>query len=69
MPEQEILDTGIIEAGQSVDDVLSQCFQRFQNAKATVLANMPDAYTIQQTVANRSTIMCPDPHLHFYGNQ
>lgn len=48
-----------------MDDVLSDCFFRFQAAKATVLANMPDAYTASPSVREKS-IVCPDPPAHFF---
>ncbi|KAK3390235.1 hypothetical protein B0H63DRAFT_109444 [Podospora didyma] len=62
---KELLDTGIVEATQGVDDVLSDCFAKYQTAKATVLANMPDHYTIPQTSAKEKPIICPDPPAHF----
>ncbi|AEO70836.1 uncharacterized protein THITE_16271, partial [Thermothielavioides terrestris NRRL 8126] len=42
---KEILDTGIVEADQSVEDVLNECYTRLQYAKATVLANKPEVYS------------------------
>lgn len=33
-----------MESGLTVDEILSDCFDRFQNAKATVQANMPAQY-------------------------
>ncbi|KAK0637189.1 hypothetical protein B0T17DRAFT_567669 [Bombardia bombarda] len=64
---KELLDTGIVESGQTVDDILSDCFARFQTAKATVLANMPDSYTTSASNApEKPPIICPDPPVHFY---
>ncbi|KAK3319341.1 hypothetical protein B0H66DRAFT_267144 [Apodospora peruviana] len=63
---KEILDTGIVESGQTVDDILSECFTRFQIAKATVLINMPDHYTTSSTTPReKSMVLCPDPPVHF----
>ncbi|KAK1752161.1 hypothetical protein QBC47DRAFT_389907 [Echria macrotheca] len=56
---KELLDTGIVETGQNVDDVLCDCFGRFQAAKNTVLANMPDAYTIPPSAKQK--LAYPDP--------
>ncbi|KAK0715039.1 hypothetical protein B0H67DRAFT_232476 [Lasiosphaeris hirsuta] len=65
---KELLDTGIVESGQTVDDILSDCFSRYQTAKSTVLANMPDSYTIhpgptQSKGSNQ--MLCPEPAAHF----
>ncbi|KAM7187046.1 hypothetical protein V8F33_011465 [Rhypophila sp. PSN 637] len=63
---KELLDTGIVENGQTVDSVLIDCFARFQTAKATVLVNMPDSYTLSTTPPReKSMILCPDPPAHF----
>ncbi|KAK3353443.1 hypothetical protein B0T25DRAFT_590977 [Lasiosphaeria hispida] len=65
---KELLDTGIVESGQTVDDILSDCFSRFQSAKATVLANMPDSYTIHPSHTpskGSNQVLCPDPAVHF----
>ena len=63
--KQELLDTGIVEAGQGVDDVLNSCFSRFHTAKATVWANMPDAYTSSSAASrDKPQIICPDPTIH-----
>ncbi|KAK3324675.1 hypothetical protein B0T19DRAFT_236045 [Cercophora scortea] len=64
---KELLDTGIVEANQTVDDVLSDSFARFQNAKATVLANMPESYTAS-SVKEKQQLICPDPPAHFYAS-
>ncbi|OIW31876.1 hypothetical protein CONLIGDRAFT_667703 [Coniochaeta ligniaria NRRL 30616] len=45
----EILDTGVIEWNKSVDELLSDCFDRFQCAKASVNANMPSSYVSQES--------------------
>ncbi|KAK4218534.1 hypothetical protein QBC37DRAFT_465376 [Rhypophila decipiens] len=63
---KELLDTGIVENGQTVDSVLIDCFARFQTAKATVLVNMPDSYTMSTTPPReKPMILCPDPPAHF----
>ncbi|KAK4192438.1 hypothetical protein QBC35DRAFT_223115 [Podospora australis] len=66
---KEILNTGIVDASFTVDDILSDCFGRFQQAKSTVLANMPDAYTTaplsSPKVGEKSLMICPDPAIHF----
>ncbi|KAM7199906.1 hypothetical protein V8F20_005555 [Naviculisporaceae sp. PSN 640] len=63
---KEILDTGVVETGQTVDDVLSDCFARFQTAKNTVLINMPDSYTMSpHPTREKSMVLCPDPPIHF----
>ncbi|KAK4130187.1 hypothetical protein BT67DRAFT_341837, partial [Trichocladium antarcticum] len=41
---KKVLDTGIVEAHQTVDGIIHECYARFQNAKATVLANKPENY-------------------------
>ncbi|KAK3936282.1 hypothetical protein QBC46DRAFT_32926 [Diplogelasinospora grovesii] len=64
---KELLDSGIVQHGQTVDDVLSDCFQRYQNAKSTVLANMPENYTVSQAPnKERPLIVCPGPQVHGY---
>ncbi|KAK3374486.1 hypothetical protein B0T24DRAFT_297288 [Lasiosphaeria ovina] len=62
---KELLDTGIVEANQTVDDVLSECFAKYQAAKATVLANMPESYTIpSSSTREKQVYICPDPSVH-----
>ncbi|KAK3339470.1 hypothetical protein B0H65DRAFT_542187 [Neurospora tetraspora] len=62
---KELLDTGIVEVGQGVDDVLKNCFSRFHTAKATVWANMPDAYTSSSAASrDKPQLICPDPTIH-----
>lgn len=46
---QEILDSGVVEQHQTVDEILSDCFDKFQVAKASVNANMPSSYTPQES--------------------
>ena len=41
---KELLDTGIVENGHTVDQLLADCFDRFYQAKQTVNDNMPDYY-------------------------
>lgn len=45
---QEVLDTGVIEWNKSVDEVLSDLFDKFHCAKASVNANMPSSYVPQE---------------------
>jgi hypothetical protein len=52
-----------VETGQTVDDVLCDCFGRFQAAKNTVLANMPDAYTVPPPAKQKPAY--PDSTTHF----
>ncbi|CCC06989.1 unnamed protein product [Sordaria macrospora k-hell] len=66
---KELLDTGIVEVGQGVDDVLNNCFSRFHTAKATVWANMPDSYTSSSAASrDKPQIICPDPTIHLMVN-
>lgn len=41
---KEILDSGIAPADQSNDQILAECFDLYQDAKATVSANLPANY-------------------------
>ena len=61
---QEVLDTGIVEAHQTVDDILIECYARFHHAKATVLANKPEAYTTPSEPGRDKTFICPEPAVH-----
>lgn len=45
---REILDAGMIPADHTLDQALAECFDLYQNAKATVLANKPPTYTTGQ---------------------
>lgn len=47
---REILDTSLARADQALDQILANCFDRFQDAKATVQANMPVTYNSKQTL-------------------
>ncbi|KAK4647134.1 uncharacterized protein QC761_122810 [Podospora bellae-mahoneyi] len=64
---KELLDTGIVEQHQTVDDILSDCFARYQKAKSIVLANMPESYTTQAApwIGEKAPMICPDPSAHF----
>jgi hypothetical protein len=64
---QEILDTGIVDASQTVEDVLNDCYVRYQYAKSVVLSNKPEVYTSSAGNANGNgkTIICPEPTAHF----
>ncbi|KAJ6444585.1 C6 transcription factor [Purpureocillium lavendulum] len=41
---KELLDSGIVPANMTTDQVLAECFDRFREAKATVAANLPVNY-------------------------
>ena len=41
---KEVLDSGLIEADKTVDELLAECFSKYQDAKATVQANVPATY-------------------------
>jgi hypothetical protein len=43
------LDSGVVELHQTVDEILSDCFDKFHCAKASVNANMPSSYTPQES--------------------
>lgn len=45
---RELLDTGLVPADKAIDQVLAECFDIFQEAKATVQANMPVTYNAGQ---------------------
>ncbi|KAK3307491.1 uncharacterized protein B0T15DRAFT_530381 [Chaetomium strumarium] len=64
---KEVLDTGIVDAGQTVEDVLNDCYARFQYAKSVVLSNKPEVYASSAGNANGNgkTIICPEPAAHF----
>ncbi|KAM0258093.1 hypothetical protein ACHAQJ_003998 [Trichoderma viride] len=53
---KEILDSGIAPADQTTDQILAECFDLYQDAKATVSANLPANYTtrIAQQASQRS---------------
>ncbi|KAL7789017.1 hypothetical protein V8C37DRAFT_219601 [Trichoderma ceciliae] len=52
---KEILDSGIAPADQASDQILAECFDLYQDAKATVSANLPANYMsrIAQQAAQR----------------
>lgn len=56
-----LLDTGIVPAEQTVNQVLANCFDLYQNAKATVSANLPVNYNSGQAVwaARQSSMVVP----------
>ena len=45
---KEVLDSSIAPVGQTTDQILAECFDRFRDAKATVATNMPANYTSTQ---------------------
>ncbi|KYK59363.1 C6 transcription factor [Drechmeria coniospora] len=45
---KELLDSGIVPADMTMDQVLAEFFDRFREAKATVVANMPLHYSSRQ---------------------
>ncbi|KAG5936572.1 hypothetical protein E4U60_002495 [Claviceps pazoutovae] len=46
---KEILDSGIVPAGQSAPQVLAECFDYFRDAKATIVVNLPANYSSKQS--------------------
>lgn len=42
---RELLDAGLCPANMTLDQVLADCYARFQEAKKTVQANVPTTYT------------------------
>jgi hypothetical protein len=63
---QEVLDTGIVEAQQKAEDILNECYARFQTARATVLSNKPEVYNSAPTAGNISAMVCPEPSVHVH---
>ncbi|KAH6895553.1 hypothetical protein B0T10DRAFT_587051 [Thelonectria olida] len=47
---REILDAAMIPADHTLDQVLAECFDLYQSAKAIVLANKPPTYTTSQGI-------------------
>jgi hypothetical protein len=45
---RKILDTCIVPADKTIDQVVAECFELYHNAKATVVANMPFTYNSRQ---------------------
>ncbi|KAK4125974.1 hypothetical protein N657DRAFT_568673 [Parathielavia appendiculata] len=60
---REVLDTGVVEAQQKVEDVLNECFTRFQKARATVLCNKPEVYNSSATPGNNNVMVFPHPSI------
>lgn len=50
---KELLDSGIAPAGLSPEQIIAECFDLYQDAKATVRANLPDNYRNRQTTPVR----------------
>lgn len=48
---KEILDSGIAPAELTPEQIIAECFDLYQDAKATVNANLPDNYRSRQTTA------------------
>ncbi|KAH7145718.1 hypothetical protein B0J13DRAFT_622436 [Dactylonectria estremocensis] len=42
---REVLDSAMVPANHTIDQALAECFDLYQHAKATVLANKPVTYT------------------------
>ena len=53
---RELLDSGLVPADRAIDQVLADCFDRLQDAKATVEANMPVTYNSKQNNSGSQTI-------------
>ncbi|KAG5955073.1 hypothetical protein E4U57_003765 [Claviceps arundinis] len=47
---KEILDSGIVPAGQSAPQVLAECFDYFRDAKTTIVVNLPANYSSKQSL-------------------
>lgn len=60
---QALLDTGIVGADQTVDDVLTECYDMFQHAKYVVMANKPERYN-RASNAGRDKAVYPEPAIH-----
>ncbi|KAK3294003.1 uncharacterized protein B0H64DRAFT_433263 [Chaetomium fimeti] len=56
---REVLDTGIVEAEQRVEDILNECFTRFANARATVISNKPEVYSGSPPPAGKPNVTPP----------
>ncbi|KAL2266950.1 hypothetical protein VTJ83DRAFT_4227 [Remersonia thermophila] len=60
-----VLDTGIVEAQQTVEDVLNECYSRFASARSTILSNKPDVYaTPIPNKATANAMQRPQPVMH-----
>ncbi|KAH7165467.1 hypothetical protein EDB81DRAFT_877848 [Dactylonectria macrodidyma] len=62
---REILDTAMLPANYTIDQALAECFDLFQHAKATVLANKPVTYTTSRGLQGEKrfvpTVSRPSP--------
>lgn len=58
---KELLDSGIAPAELSTEQIIAECFDLYQDAKATVMANLPDTYRQRQTTPVRRTPPTPNP--------
>lgn len=47
---KEILNSGVVPANKTNDQVIAECFEMYQDAKTTVAANMPANYTSRQAL-------------------
>ncbi|XWW95440.1 hypothetical protein V2A60_003399 [Cordyceps javanica] len=50
---KELLDSGIAPAELSLEQIIAECFDLYQDAKATISANLPDNYRQRQTTPVR----------------
>lgn len=50
---KELLDSGIAPAGISLEQIIAECFDLFQDAKATIRSNLPDNYRNRQSTPVR----------------
>lgn len=50
---KELLDSGIAPAEMSLEQIIAECFDLYQDAKATIGANLPDNYRSRQTTPVR----------------
>lgn len=67
---RELLDTGLAPPDRAIDQLLAECFDLYQEAKATVQANLPMTYNtklgvkglIRQNNASAMIISSSRPH-------
>ncbi|ATY64271.1 C6 transcription [Cordyceps militaris] len=57
---KELLDSGIAPEGLKAEQIIAECFDLFQDAKATVTANLPDSYRQRQTTPVRRQPPAPN---------
>lgn len=58
---KELLDSGIAPAELSLEQIIAECFDLYQDAKATINANLPDNYRSRQNGPVRRQAPGPMP--------